>query len=337
MRILLIRTSALGDIVQCFPTLRALRCHFPAAVIGWVVEHRFAPLLENDPDLDQVLEVSLRTWRKAILSRATWSAARDAVREIRAFSADVVLDLMGNHKAGVIAFASSCRRRVGLRRQDRREPSSAIWMTDAVQPIGVHSVERAFSVASVLLGVEGSDLDFGASKILAAGRRPETPLPDSRYAVIHPGAAWPNKRYPAEKWGEVAKLLSREAGLEVLISVGPEEEELGQTVLDSSSGSAWLAAEPSLPGLVSLLHGAVLVLAGDTGPMHLAHALGTPVVALMGPTHPEVHGPYGAPDRALSDVPHEAPHQGRAHVHTGLQDIAPHRVLAKARAVLDGV
>ena len=327
MKILIIRTSAMGDIVHSLPTLRALRRRFPQATIGWVIERSFAPLLANDPDLDVVLEVRLRVWRRSLASRGTRRDLGQAVRAFRAFGADVVLDLMGNHKAGAIAAFSSCRRRIGLCRRDRRESSSAVWINEPVAAIGPHSVERALSMAAAL-GVDVESPVFGAEKLRLAGRtssNDESEGPAPPYAVIHPGTARPDKCYPACRWGTVAKLLAVKTGWPILISIGPGEEHLGEEVLEASrgtDGTATLAPEPSMPSLVTLLDGADLVLAGDTGPLHLAHALGTPVLALMGPTEPEVHGPYGAPDRVLRVAP------------GSLTELEPQRVVEKAMDLL---
>lgn len=322
MKVLIIRTSAMGDIVHSLPTLRALRRGFPKATIGWVVEDVFAPLLVNDPDLDTVIEVRLRAWRKSLASRDTHRDIRQAGRALRVFGADVVLDLMGNHKAGAIAAWSGCRRRVGLCRRDRREPSSAVWINEPVAAIGPHSVDRALSMAAALDADVGTPV-FGAEKLRLAGGA-ACGDDSSPYAVIHPGTAQPGKCYPPQHWGAVAKLLAAETDWPVRISIGPGEESLGYEVLEASGGTATLAAEPSLASLVTLLGDANLVLAGDTGPLHLAHALGTPVLALMGPTEPEVHGPYGAPDLVL-----------RADTAQGsLRGIAPREVLVKTMNLL---
>ena len=298
MRILLIRTSALGDIVHCLPALRALRGQFPDARIGWVVEEVFAPLLEHDPDLDQVLTVGLRRWRRAPLAPATVRETVAALVRLSAFDADVVLDLMGNHKAGALAAVTGCDRRVGLAAALRRERSSAAWLSEWVEAAGGHAVERALAVAGAL-GVPPDFPGFGADKILAT-RGEHPPDPAERDAiVIHPGAAWSSKRYPAERWGRVAAELARRTGRRILVSAGPSETALASEVEHWSGGAAARAEAADLPRLVSLLAGAGLVLGGDTGPLHLAHALRVPALFLHGPTDPETHGPYGAPERAL--------------------------------------
>ena len=296
MRILLIRTSALGDIVHCLPALRSLRQAFPEAHIGWVVEDVFAPLLTRDADLDDVLEVGLRRWRRSPLRPATLREMRSSLGRLADWGPDVVLDLMGNHKAGALAAITGTDRRIGLEARQRREPSSAAWLSQWVPAKGVHAVDRALAVAAALTGSDRFP-GFGAEKIRAAAAES---LPSATgYIVIHPGAAWTSKRYPAERWGRVAAALADATGRSVLVSIGPGEETLADAVERSSGGAAVRAEASDLPRLVGLLAGAGLVLGGDTGPLHLAHALGVPTLFLHGPTDPRTHGPYGAPDRAL--------------------------------------
>jgi heptosyltransferase-1 len=298
-RILLIRTSSLGDIVHCLPALRALRRHLPQARIGWVVEDVFAPLLAHDPDLDDVLTVALRRWRRAPLAAGTLRDLGASLGRLSAFAPDAVLDLMGNHKAGALAAITSCDRRIGLAAHLRRERSSAAWLSEWVDARGGHAVDRALAVAAAL-GVPERFCGFGPEKILLAAADAPAPGVADGYFVIHPGAAWASKRYPAERWGRVAAALAAGAGLRVLISAGRGEETLAAEVERASGGAAQRADAPDLPRLVRLLAGAALVLGGDTGPLHLAHALAVPTLFLHGPTDPATHGPYGAPERALT-------------------------------------
>jgi heptosyltransferase-1 len=297
MRILLIRTSSLGDIVHCLPALRALRRRYPSAHIGWVVEDVFAPLLVRDPDLDEVLEVGLRRWRRSLLDAGTLRELRAGLGRLNEWGADVVLDLMGNHKAGLLAAITSCDRRVGLEARLRRERSSAAWLSEWVGTRGEHAVDRALAVAAA---VSGSDcfLGFGREQIRAAADA-TPPRQTTGQVVIHPGAAWASKRYPADRWGRVAAAIARATGRPIVVSAGPGEADLADQVERSSGGVATRAEAADLPALVALLASAALVLGGDTGPLHLAHALGVPALFLHGPTDPRTHGPYGAPERAL--------------------------------------
>lgn len=296
MRILLIRTSALGDVVHCLPVLTALRRHLPHAKIGWIVEGAMAPVLEGHPDLDALLTVRLRAWRKTPFSpetRRELGAFRDALDR---FAPDVTLDLMGNHKAGFLSALTLCDRRIGPARVWRREPSSAFWISEPVVPHGTHAVDRALSLLDAL-GIPPEPADFGGDKIF----RHEPPGLDDLgpFVLVHPGAGWASKRYPPERWGEVARRLRDATGLPTLVPVARGEEELAAGVEAASAGAARRVPAGDLPTLAALLRRARLVMGGDSGPTHLAHALGTPVLMLMGPTDPARHGPYGAPERAM--------------------------------------
>jgi lipopolysaccharide heptosyltransferase I len=298
MNVLLFRTSALGDIVHCLPVLTALRRHLPEARIGWVVDRAFAPLLEGHPDLDEVLSVGLRAWRGRALAAGTRREVRAFLRRLRAFRADVALDLMGNHKAGVLARLSGARRRIGLPRSDRREPSSAFWVNETAPAHGVHAVERALA-ALAALGVPPEPADFGGARLPGeAASEPAGP----RFALLHPGAGWGNKVYPAERWAAVARSLAERTGVEtrVALSPSPAERAAAARIVELAAGAAATAEVAELPDLVAWSRRASLVLGGDTGPVHLAHAVGTPVVCVMGPTDPARHGPYGAPENALA-------------------------------------
>jgi len=284
-RILLVRTSALGDIVQALPVLSALRRRLPGAAIAWVVDESFAPLLDGHELLDRILPVPLRRWRRSPAGRA-----REAVRflgDLRRFRADVALDLMGNHKGALIALASGARRRIGLRRADRREPSSAAWLNELVTATGDHAVERMLAVARPL-GID-QQVDFAPSALPRGGRAPA----ESAYVFLHPGAAWGNKRYPPERWGAVAARLHTATGVEILVGAAPGEEVLADAVVAASGGTARRFDAPTLSSLTAVLRGARLVLAADTGAAHLARALERPTVTVHGPTDPARHGVWG--------------------------------------------
>jgi heptosyltransferase-1 len=331
VRVLLIRTSALGDVVHALPVLTAIRRHLPEARLGWVIDEAFAPLLEGHPDLDLVLTAPLRRARRR---GARFAGARDAARflaRLRAFRADVALDLMGNHKGALIARLSGARRRIGLDRDGRRESSSAIWVNERIASTAAHAVDRGLALAAAL-GVPAGAPDFAAER-LTCGR---DLVPGGRYAFIHPGAAWGNKRYPVAAWGEVAGGLAAATGLEVRVGAAPGEEALADAVVAASAGAATRLDAPSLGALAGALAGARLVLAGDTGALHLARAFGRPLVALHGPTDPERHGPYGAPESALAvRLPCSFCHRRMDEAKPCLLTIAPAAVVARALAALE--
>ncbi|HEX6201719.1 MAG TPA: glycosyltransferase family 9 protein [Thermoanaerobaculia bacterium] len=315
-RLLLVRTSALGDVVHALPVATALRRHRPAAEIAWVVEAAIAPLLAGHPAVDRVIPLELRAWRRAPLSRPARRGLAALRRAVRDFRPDVALDLMGNHKGALLARLSGAPRVVGLARRDRREPSSALWIGEPVplpapappagrpsgplaaalaggEPAPAHAVDRALALAAAL-GAPTSPVDLGGD-----GLFPALPRGPRRHLVIHAGAGWGNKRWPAERWAAAARRLAAATGLPLRAPVGPGEAALVAELAAAAGGAVEPVPAPDLPSLAAELLAARLVLAGDTGPLHLAHSLGVPVLAVLGPTDPRRHGPYAALDRAV--------------------------------------
>jgi heptosyltransferase-1 len=358
-RILLVRTSSLGDVVHALPVLTALRRRLPAATLGWVVEEAFAPLLAGHPDLDELLVVRLRSWGRRPLAPRTLAEAARFLARLRRFAPHVVLDLMGNHKAAVIAALSLCRRRIGHARAWRREPSSALWLSETVPARGTHAVDRTLSLLDAL-GLPPEPADFGGEKLLRPAATAPHAAPGERYVLLHPGAGWGNKIYPPAWWGAAVRLLHAATGVRTLVAAGPGEEALAATVASGSAGSAAataaaggsgdgaaggstpnrpgaveVVAAPDLASLTALLRGAALVLGGDTGPTHLARALGTPVLMVMGPTDPARHGPYGDPDLAVHRrLPCSFCHRRFAETKACLLEIPPARLAERAARLL---
>ncbi|MCH9649096.1 MAG: lipopolysaccharide heptosyltransferase I [Deltaproteobacteria bacterium] len=338
MRILLIRTSALGDVVHTLPVLTALRRHFPEGHIGWVVESSMAPILQGHPDLDELIPVRFRAWRKRLTKTVTWKEMLQFRRAIRSFQADVVVDLMGNHKAGAVAALTGCNRRIGFARRSRREPSSSLWINEGVHPRRLHAVERALELLEPL-GVPFETPDFQGSKLFqgaALGDLQQVlPAPSRPIALLIPGAGWHNKRYPTDSWGRVATQLRDHGELSVLIPCGPGEEPLSEKIVDASHGAATNLGLVKLPALAALIRRSGIVLGGDTGPIHLAHALGTPVLCTMGPTTPYRHGPYGEADWAIwQELPCSFCYRRFTSPKACLQSLSVERVVSRALEIL---
>jgi len=335
-RILIIRTSSLGDVVQGLPVLRALRRHGPRARIAWLVEEAFAPLLQEHPDLDQVIPVRLRAWRKRPFATQTWRELGDFFTTLDRFAPEVVLDLMGNHKAGVLAALTLADRRIGDERSYRREPSSVIWMSETVRPRTHHSVDKMLAVLDAL-DLPREPAEFGGRRLPSAAPNETRPVsPPTSQVLIHPGAGWDNKRYPPESWGEVARLIHQSTGARCGIVVGLGEENLARAVIDASQGAGQAMQAPDLLQLTGLLRRAGLVLGGDTGPLHLAHALGRPVLCLMGPTDPRTCGPYGAPEAAIwRRLPCSFCHKRYRRIMPCLEQIPPAEIADRAQRILE--
>jgi heptosyltransferase-1 len=335
MRVLIVRTSALGDVIHALPVLTALRRHLPEAKIGWVVEEGMAPVLAGHPDLDELLVVRLRHWRK--VSGQGLGELGSFLGALRRFSADVALDLMGNHKAGVLSRLSGAGRRIGFARSHRREPSSAFWINRPVVPRGTHAVDRMLSLLDAL-DVPPEPADFGPEKLFRevppAVRELVAAHPEP-FALLHPGAGWANKRYPPGWWGQAAGRLRAETGIATWIATARGEENLAAEVEAASDGAARGVPAADLPTLAALIRRSRLMLGGDTGPTHLAQALGTPVVMVMGPTDPERHGPYGAPESAVfKRLPCSFCYKRLDETKPCLFEVPPRRVVERALEVL---
>jgi heptosyltransferase-1 len=254
--------------------------------------------------------------------------------ELRRFSADVALDLMGNHKAGVISRLSGAKTRIGFARPHRREPSSALFINRPVVPRGVHAVDRMLSLLDAL-GLPPEPADFGPEKLFREEPPAAREIPAVPFALLHPGAGWANKRYPPAWWGKTARLLQVETGLPTWVAVAHGEEELAAQVEAASEGAAQAVQAPDLPTLAALIRRAKLMLGGDSGPSHLARALGTPLVMVMGPTDPERHGPYGDPEGAVyKRLPCSFCYQRLPETKACLLEVPPRLVAARAVAAL---
>ncbi len=238
---------------------------------------------------------------------------------------------MGNHKGALIARLSGARRRVGLAREFRREGSSALWINEPVVARAEHAVDRGLALAGAV-GVPPGASTSGRSGWSAARGGV---APAGRYAFLHPGAAWGNKRYPPAAWGAVARGLAARAGLAVRVGAAPGEEGLADAVAAASGGAAARFDAPSLGALAAALAGARVVLAGDTGALHLARAFGRPLVGVYGPTDPGRHGPYGAVEWTVAKrLPCSYCHRRMDEAKACLLAVAPAEVVERALAAL---
>jgi len=207
-----------------------------------------------------------------------------------------------------------------------------------VVPRGTHAVDRMLSLLDAL-GVPQAAADFGAEKLFrgeeGGSDRSDGSDRSVRSALLHPGAGWANKVYPPAWWGEAVRRLREETGVATRVAVAPGEERLAAEVVAASGGAAQAVPAGGLPRLAALIRRSSLVLGGDSGPTHLAHALGIPVLMLMGPTDPARNGPYGAPELALwKSLPCSFCHRRLGETKACLLEIPPGRVAARAAELL---
>lgn len=329
------RLGAMGDILHALPAVAALRQLHPRLYLGWAVEPRWLPLLESGggrPLVNRIHLVHAKEWARAPLRRATRHAIAELRSSLRAERYDVCIDLQGAVRSALAGRLAGAPRMVG--EAEPREWAARYLFHQRVVTHGVHVIEQAVEVCAAAAGEKLSasrpPLPVDAESEVWAG---ET-LRNARQPVvlISPGAGWGAKRWPAERYGAVADALSRN-GCTVLVNAGPQEQAIAAEVVRASGGVA-RSPEFTLERLIALTRRACLVIAGDTGPLHLACALGKPVVGIYGPTDPARNGPYGVPFRVLRHPESRRDHTRHPEPEAGLLTITPEQVIAAAMELL---
>ncbi|HEY2434647.1 MAG TPA: glycosyltransferase family 9 protein [Vicinamibacterales bacterium] len=290
MNILIVRLGSLGDVIHAIPAAAALRRAFATARIDWLVDAPHRDIVELVTTLDRVV----------VLRGGTLPAWASARRELRAARYDVALDFQGLLKSAVLARASGAARVVGFTRRDLREKTARFFYTASANGEGAHAILKNLRLLQTL-GIEDDGIEFPLRPVESAALSAlRSTLGGSRVALINPGAAWPNKRWPAGRFGQLAASIRERHALVPVVLWGPGEEELAAAVVAASGGAAVLAPPTSVRDLVAFCRAADLFVAGDTGPLHVATAVGTPTVSLYGPTDPARNGPWSSSDVFVS-------------------------------------
>ncbi len=298
VRILIVRLSAIGDCIHGLPVLCALRKAMPQAHLSWIVEGRTADFVRRHPQVDTVVQVP-RKWLRSPL--AVWRARQ----QLRAIKPDVAIDLQGLTKSAIAAWLSGAPTRIGFAGRDGRELSTRLNNT-LVEPTATHVVDRNLELLRPL-GVVPDTVRFGLPKFhdeeSTIGRfLRERGLGDG-FALLNVGAGWPSKRWPIDRFAEVARYLGERHQIRSVIAwAGADERCLADQIVITSGGFACIAPPTSLTELAVLCRRSRFFIGCDTGPMHLAAALDTPCVSLFGPTSARRNGPYGAQHMALQRV-----------------------------------
>ncbi|MBP8273983.1 MAG: lipopolysaccharide heptosyltransferase I [Acidobacteria bacterium] len=288
---LIVRLGSLGDLIHTLPAVAALRRAHPDARIDWLVEAPHRQLLTLVPILSNIVVLRDR-------SASAWMQAR---RELRARRYDVALDFQGLIKSAALARLSGARSVIGFDRAALREPAARFFYTRTAQVgEGRHVIAKNLALVSAVLERVETAMDFPMRDIESSALDALRAQGIEKFALVNPGAAWPNKRWPAERFGEIARALSDTHGLTPVVLWGPGERALAESVVTASGGAGVIAPETQLPDLVALSRAASFMISGDTGPLHIACATGTPTVSLFGPTDAKRNGPWDARDVVLS-------------------------------------
>ena len=357
-RLLVVRLSAMGDIIHTLPAAAALRRAFPHATLGWLIEERWAELLctlrhpragrrsPQRPLVDCVHSVNTAEWRRAPFSFNTWQQMAAGLSQLRGIQYDAAIDFQGAVRSALLARWSGAPIVYGSAQP--RENVASMFYTRKVllQTQGTHVVEQALALAGAV--VSSAVVSSAIIPTQTAEARVEFPVDRdaenkiagftaerNEFAILNPGAGWGAKRWPVERYGQVAKELAKD-GLCSLINYGPGEEELAVAVEDAGAGAA-RKISCSISELIALTRRARLFIGGDTGPMHLAAALKIPVVAIFGPTNPARNGPFGTRSIVLRSVSSMTDHTRRPEPEQGLLEITVGEVVAATRKLLQGL
>jgi len=317
--ILIIKPSAAGDIVCALPVPTALKQRWPDATVSWLVASHFQDLITDHPCIDQVIAFQRRRYRYLVRSRVVTRRFWGFLRQLRRGGFDLVIDLQGLFRSGFFSWATAAPIRIGP--HEKRE-MGWIFYTHRLPPCNsdTHAVDRICTLQQVL------DIDLTQPAftlpVTDQARRTAGELLNRNgidvgrpYAAIAPGGRWQSKRWPIDRFAEVARRLTDQLGLQVVVIGSKSERPLGEQMLhqaepksslthkrQSRQPIANLAGKTSLKQLLAILDAAAVLVTNDTGPMHMAAALRTPVVALFGPTNPDRTGPYRQADNVLQST-----------------------------------
>lgn len=298
--ILILRLSAMGDIIHTLPAVVALRDAYPSAKLGWIAEQPFVDLVRALAPVDEVFPIATRRWRKTFLAARTRQEAGASQRAIREFArGGTAIDFQGLLKSAILARLSQAEHRYGFSTDAVRERAAAVFYNrrvsiDRARHVVEWNMELARAagvIASLPPSIRDRCLRF------ASGPAPLESLMTSTTVVLNPGAGRPSKLWGVDRFAALAGRIREELHLDPLVIWGPGEQEAAGQIATQSG--ARLAPPTSLRELTFLLSRAPLLVSGDTGPLHLAAAMETPVVGLFGPTNPARNGPWGALDHVV--------------------------------------
>jgi len=348
VNILIVKTSAIGDVIHTLPALNALRRKYPAARIDWLVEEAAADLVIGHAALDSVLVSRRKAWVRDLKQGRFLDACRgfgDFVKRLRATEYDLLIDFQGLLKSGLFVWLAKAKRKVGFGKGMEHAEGSYIFLNEPILPVNMdqHAAIRELLLLKAI-GVESEDVVFGlpvtyeqrenVGQLLAAeGVDSAKPL-----VAINPMTTWETKHWRNERFARVADHLLNK-GMAVVFSGGPQDVRGIEEIRAAMTGkAASLAGKTTLKDLAALYERVAVLVTTDTGPMHIAAAVGTPVIALFGPTAPWRTGPFGSGHRILRAEIDCSPCLKKHcdHEHECMEQITVDQVVQAALAVIKG-
>ncbi len=299
-KILIVRLGAIGDVVHTLPALAALRHAMPGSYLAWAVERGgAAKLLQDNPYLDELIELDLRGWRKTWKEAETRTAMLASFAKLRAAKFDLALDFQGLLKSSAVAWLARIPRRIGFDKESLREPASRWLMNEHVAADDKnHVIKKNLQLVAALgcdvpmdfefpLNLDAADEQFASEQIERN---------NGALAILNPGGGWPTKLWHTSEFAAIADRLWEAFGIRSAVTYGPGELTLAQLVVGQSKTGAAFPLASTLKQFLALARQSKLFLGSDTGPMHLAAAARTPIVALFGPTSARRNGPFAKED-----------------------------------------
>lgn len=297
MNILIVKLSAIGDVIHTLPSLAALRRLYPDAHITWVVEEAAADLIKNHPDLDEVLVSGRKRWNKDFRGgqlRRPLKEVRSFLKTLRQRPYDLVIDFHGLFKSSMIVFLSRGKRKLGY---NSMQELSGLFLNEKIpEDMNKHAVDRYLDFP-LYLGAKIDRAQFvlpshEAAEVKVQNLLRKYHLEDKKFIAINPVALWETKLWNNEKFANLADLIHDQLQMKVVFT-GSDKKSIEDITSFMATEKINLGGDTSLPELACLYKKAQMVISTDSGPMHLAAAVGTPVIALFGPTDPGRTGPYG--------------------------------------------
>src|SRR5262249_19430441 len=331
MRIIVVKLSSVGDVVHALPAVAWLKRRHAHARISWVVDIRAGAILRDSPVIDELIEVDPRGWRRRLFDLATMQEAQIRLKQIRGTASptrptghqmvsdgelpvrsEIAIDFQGLIKSAIITLLSGAERRIGFASYDLRERASRYLLTEQVPTAKAeHVIEKNLELAKAVQRQMTGD-EAGDCGSYDSGNQPyEFPIhvpPEDqkhiddliadtpRLAIVTPGAGWITKLWPPSRYAHIIDWLWSERAIESFVTYGPGEEGIARQIASASRSGKCTLLGSSLKQFVALARRASLFVGGDTGPLHLAAASGTPIVGLYGPTSPERNGPFSKSD-----------------------------------------
>lgn len=345
MRVLIVRIGAMGDVLHAMPAVAALRERHPDWFIGWAIEPKWSDLLQiaGDPEdlsqgvgfaaralVDRWYSVPAGAWKRSPLARGTLRDIRALRRVLQAERFDVCVDMQGSIKSAVVGRMAKAGELVGM--EEPRERVARLLYGKRVGLTASHVIEQGCELLGGAVGETLTPVRVPLPMDATFERWADGVVGHERFCLCSPGAGWGAKGWPAERFGKVAAELGR-AGIRTVVNATIHGSREADRVVEKSEGFARLV--PCRVGqLIALTRRAAVVIAGDTGPLHLAAALERPVVGIFGPTDPARNGPYSTPQRVLRDATSQTSHKRVHEPEAGMLKIGVEDVVAAAREMV---